>query len=676
MSRSKKSTEPVSVAIYLRVSSEEQAKEGFSLRTQEVLCREELDRRLGEDLYMATVYCDDGFKGTWGLYEAETQRKKFRPDLTRMHEAFKQGLHQIICVWELSRIYRRAGLAEFLDDYFRPHGLEEVISCREPVDMRTASGRFQMNVMAAAGALEVERLGERVRDAHRQRRLEGYMHRRPYGWRPQTDEEMGDQNRRGSAPHEEEREVVRWMAEEYLADGSLRSITQQLNDRDIPTPMGGRRWTRTSLKCVLGNPAHAGLIERDGELIEGQHYLHRFYDPEVFHQIRARLDRNARIPPQLVGLPQYLLAGVLRCGHCGAQMSCNMANHARRRYYRCYSGTDRDREVGCTANSRPADLVEAAIVCQLRSLAEDAEVRDMATSLLPDIVSEEDRRLQGDVARLERKLEKCLDEYHFWSRERYEGSISIEEWDIQREHLMEQKSKLEEQLGSSRAGLRSSEQRATELEQALTTLGDFDATFDGMTLDQQREMVQLLVSEARMLHQQDGKTWLSFTVRALGDFDRVLPRLTGDDTKMTPRQMEAYMLRAQGLHRDTIARKMGISPQAVSQTLSVGKSRVGAKSRDEAWELVRDEIEANADLIALNRPRRRRTADPDRPPLTDTQKQVLSLHAGGLAGPEIAERLDIEPSTVYVHLKNCRDRLGRATNEEAAKHAREMGYID
>lgn len=55
---------------------------------------------------------------------------------------------------------------------------------------------------------------------------------------------------------------------------------------------------------------------------------------------------------------------------------------------------------------------------------------------------------------------------------------------------------------------------------------------------------------------------------------------------------------------------------------------------------------------------------------------MLSLHGEGLAGREIGGRLGMSPSTVYVHLKNCRDRLGRATNEEAVKHAREMGYIE
>ena len=55
---------------------------------------------------------------------------------------------------------------------------------------------------------------------------------------------------------------------------------------------------------------------------------------------------------------------------------------------------------------------------------------------------------------------------------------------------------------------------------------------------------------------------------------------------------------------------------------------------------------------------------------------MLSLHGEGLAGREIGGRLGMSPSTVYVHLKNCRDRLGRATNEGGRQARAEMGYIE
>jgi len=419
--------------------------------------------------------------------------------------------------------------------------------------------------------------------------------------------------------------------------------------------------------CKESNPANAGLVVYDGELREGQHYADRFYSLEVFHRIRARIERNARIPPKLVGLPQYLLAGLLRCGHCGNQMTCTCQQSANRRYYRCSTGRERGSDVGCINNQRPADLIEAVIISQLRERAQAAGVQDLAAELLPGMVEDDDRRLREDVERLEEEVEKRLDEYRFWSHERYEGRISPEEFDLRREHLMAEKAKLEEQLEESRARLKSSVQRAAELEQALEILSDFDTVFDGLDLDQQREMIQLLIADAKMFHQEDGTTRLAFTLRGLGDFERVLPRLTGGDTKMTPRQIEAYMLWAQGLDRKAIAREMGVSAQVVSQYLSIGKSRVGADSREE--------IEENEAILFTGRRRRKRTPDPDRPPLTDAQKEVLSLYADGLTRPQIGEELDISPSTAYVHLMNCRARLGRTTNDEAAGHARQMGYI-
>ncbi|MGC9319599.1 MAG: recombinase family protein [Armatimonadota bacterium] len=673
MAKANQPSKPVSAAIYLRVSDEEQVKEGYSLTTQETLCRDRLDRQFGPDLYVATVYADEGLSHKYGLYDPDNPRKKFRPGLTRLVEAFKEGKHQVLCIWELDRLYRKAGFTEFLDEHFVPYGLEELISIREDINFKTASGRFHINIMAAGAAFEIARLGERVSDASHQRRREGYLHKIPYGWRRQTDEEMAGQRRRGVMPDEEQSEIVKWMADEYLAGNSIQTITQQLNDRGIPTPRRAKRWSRATVRYILGNPAYAGLVELDGELSEGQHYPHRFYDPDVFHQMRARLESNARVPRKLVSMPQYLLAGILHCGHCGARVSCtSRGNH---REYRCPTGGDAGSDVDCPRVRRPADVIEAAIISQLRQCAQDPKVQERAAGLLRRMVDDEERRLREDVARLAKELEKRVDEYRFWSRERYEERITLEEFELHREHLLAEKAELEERLEASTSELKSSEQRAAELQQALETLRDFDATFDGLTLDQQREMVQLLVKEARMFYQSDGSIRLVFTVRAFGEFERIIPRLTGGDLKMTPRQMEAYMLWAQGLDRKAIGRKMGLSGQVVSQYLSTAKSRVGADSREEAYEMVRDEIEANADLLVQGRRRRKRT-DPNKPPLTDAQKQVLSLYAEGLTGLKIAEQLGTGPSTPYVHLKNCRDRLGCTSNEDAVRHAKKMGYID
>ena len=190
-----------------------------------------------------------------------------------MLEAFKAGRHSVLCVWELDRIYRRAAIADFLIEHFVPNGAENIISAKEKVDVNTASGRFHVNIMAAAGAFEIERLGERISDALDQRRHEGYaIGPPPYGWRWQTETEVAEvgQRRRGIVPVPEEGDTIKWMAEQYLAGRSILAIAQQLNERGVPTAKAGSRWTRSTVKRLLTNPKHAGLVERDpGEVHRG-----------------------------------------------------------------------------------------------------------------------------------------------------------------------------------------------------------------------------------------------------------------------------------------------------------------------------------------------------------------------------------------------------------------------
>jgi site-specific DNA recombinase len=680
MGRRESVEEPVRCAIYTRVSSEEQAKEGYSLETQERLCRQKLDVAFGPGLYEAIVYTDDGFKGTWGLYDSANPKKKFRPALTRMLEAFRSGMHNVICSYRLDRIWRRAALADFLADSFLPHGLTRLICVREHVDLSTASGRFHMNMMAAAGAFEAELLGERVADSLEQRKQDGFaIGPPPYGWRWQTDAEMAPgQRRRGITPEEGEADAVRWMAERYLAGDSILSITQQLNERGVPTKRGGQHWSRSSVKRALANPKQAGLLETaEGEYMPGHHHGERLYEPEVFHQILARMSRDSQNHAGSAHVPEYLLGGLIRCGHCGHPLNCRRVKRTNRRYYRCSAGTALGTETACIGNAKPADVVEAVVLAELREVARSDDVQEAAAEVLKEIVGSSERRMHEDVARLERQLEGTWAKYEHWADRHYGGDLTLEEFEFHRKRFLEEKTGLKRRLDDLRRRLRSGEQRSAELRQAQEALADFDRVVEGLTSEQKREMVQLLVGRAEMFHEEDGTTRVTFDVRFHGDFEKIIPKLNECSTVLTPRQMEVYALWADGLDRREIARKLGVTAPCVTGLLWQGRRRAGADTYEECYELARADIESNQAILFTGRRRRKSASGPNRPVLTDTQSRVLSLHGEGLTGPEIAERLDIgSTSTVYVHLKNCRDRLGRATNEEAIKHAREMGYIE
>jgi site-specific DNA recombinase len=126
-------SKPERVALYLRVSSEEQRDRETIEIQREFL---EQYRRLYE-LEVADVYKDDGISGTISLYE--------RPEGRRLLEDAKAGKFQTVLVYKLDRFGR--SLLGIVDAHDRLEAIGVTLrSTAEPVDTSTPSGRliFQM----------------------------------------------------------------------------------------------------------------------------------------------------------------------------------------------------------------------------------------------------------------------------------------------------------------------------------------------------------------------------------------------------------------------------------------------------------------------------------------------------------------------------------------------------
>lgn len=70
-----------------------------------------------------------------------------------------------------------------------------------------------------------------------------------------------------------------------------------------------------------------------------------------------------------------------------------------------------------------------------------------------------------------------------------------------------------------------------------------------------------------------------------------------------------------------------------------------------------------------------REAWTERDPLSDRERQVLRLAAEGLSGAAIAEKLFLSEGTVRNYLSNVISKLGAANRIEAARIAREKGWL-
>src|SRR3989304_5372823 len=157
------------VALYSRVSTEDQAKEGFSLDAQSerlhAFCR-------AQGWTVAEEYVDDGHTG----------RNVNRPAYQRML-AERDSWDKILVI-KMDRIHRNSrNFMEMMDD-LREWG-KDFVSATESLDPSTAMGRFVMDIIQRIAQLESEQIGERVYMGMAQKHKQGkglLGFRRPYGY--------------------------------------------------------------------------------------------------------------------------------------------------------------------------------------------------------------------------------------------------------------------------------------------------------------------------------------------------------------------------------------------------------------------------------------------------------------------------------------------------------------
>lgn len=235
-------------ALYVRVSTEDQAKEGFSLDAQtkrlEAYCRV-------RGWEVSDVYRDEGCSG----------RNTDRPEYTRMMD--ESDSWDVLLVLKMDRIHRNSVNFALMMDGLRTKG-KEFNSMQEKFDTTTAMGRFVMDIIQRIAQLESEQIGERVKTGM-VRKAEfgigamGSGH--PYGY----VYDNGDLKM-----IEDEACTVRTIYSSYARGMSMGDIADSLNESMIPSKKGGS-WNRQSVCNILHNPVYAGFIRWDGIIRKGQH---------------------------------------------------------------------------------------------------------------------------------------------------------------------------------------------------------------------------------------------------------------------------------------------------------------------------------------------------------------------------------------------------------------------
>jgi DNA invertase Pin-like site-specific DNA recombinase len=273
------------VALYTRVSTEDQAKEGFSLKAQEQKLR---DFARAHEWEIVAAYVEDGHSG----------RSVKRPAYQRMMAERDRWTRLLVI--KMDRIHRNMkNFIQMMEDLERWG--KRFTSMQESFDTGTAMGRFVADIIQRIAQLESEQIGERVYMGMSQKAKEGkgiLGFRAPYGYRFLNHALL---------PVPEEAKVVRRIFSEYLGGKATQAIADGLNEAGVPTRRRVR-WTRDTVLYILHNPVYSGLLKWDRDK-----NLKVYTDPhdvlvplEEFNRAQARLQERQPNPmyrKRLASLP-------------------------------------------------------------------------------------------------------------------------------------------------------------------------------------------------------------------------------------------------------------------------------------------------------------------------------------------------------------------------------------
>jgi DNA invertase Pin-like site-specific DNA recombinase len=393
----------VRAALYARVSTDEQAREGTSLDSQREQCAAYV---AAKGWLLVDEFVDEGVSGTKGS----------RPALDVMLAAARAGQLDAIVVKKLDRFGRSSRHLENALGDLDEWGVR-FVSIEESFDSSTPAGRLMRTMLGGFAQFEREQIRDRMMDGQRGMAEAGYW---PAGPPPHGYEIVAEGAHKKLAINEREAEGIRLAAAVMVDEGgTVGDAAKRLNALGFRKRRGGR-WDRNQLRRRLLLDHYTGTwVWKPGTPDAVPISI-----PPIFSEARQAALHAALANQPNVGTrkrPTFYPLSLRIVGTCGEPFS-GVARNDRNgtRFYRCRNRNVHARERGdwCSEKYMRASEVEAAVwgaVCELlgqpeRLLAMARDflgVRGEQMKVERRQVDELDRR----IARQERALSEKVADY-------------------------------------------------------------------------------------------------------------------------------------------------------------------------------------------------------------------------------------------------------------------------
>lgn len=419
-------------ALYSRVSTLEQKKEGYSIHAQKG--RLEAYAK-AKGLSNVQHYSDPAFSGA----------SLDRPEMQRLMKDIDRGKVQTVIVYKLDRLSRsQKDTLTLVQDIFNKNNVN-FVSLEENIDTSTPVGITMIGIMAAFAELERSTFAQRTSMGREERAKQGYYHGGG------NYDPLGYEYTDGLLHIKEEEVPIVKDAFYWYTNGCSMSETSKRLRKKYPE----RIKSYTIVKDMIKNPLYVGRVRFNGKEFEGKH--NPIIDEETFRKAQ-KVRKTRSIGSTTSNKRKGLLLGKIYCAHCGARYYRDVSGTKKYRYtkYKCRSKDYRRANISmvkdrnCKNKNWDEDKLDQVVIDQLQRFEFDEEYESDKT----EQIKQKERKIDKLYKQIERTKELFV-----------MGIIEAEE-------VKEKTANLKTQISDLKLDIKELEE--TEREEKINLLRNFD----------------------------------------------------------------------------------------------------------------------------------------------------------------------------------------------------------
>ena len=395
--------------LYMRVSTEDQAREGFSLPEQ----KERLEAYCKfKGFVIKDYYTDAGISAKTGNY---------RPEFERLKEDIKSKKINTIIALKQDRITRSIFDWEELMRFLEEN--DAYLDCvNDDINTTNANGKMVSRILMSVSQQEIERTSERTKVGLAGAIKQGHIpHQAPLGYK--------HENKKLVIDHLTKDVVIR-IFELYHKGMSYQKISTLFNKEQV---LGKTNWRDSSIVAILENEIYKGDFVH-GKRTKHPTYYENVVEPivskEMWEECQVQKKKNSKSYQRTL---TYLFLQKLRCPKCNRILGGKATQKKNGNIYYYYYCHD------CKINFKES-LVEEYFNDFVNELVEyDSVVNQFFLPMIKQKFDEPQEELKKDINKQKDKLERIKRAY-------INGVFNLEEYNDERKLVESPLEKLQKEL--------------------------------------------------------------------------------------------------------------------------------------------------------------------------------------------------------------------------------------